>query len=173
MRPGDEPHNGCLFCGGDASEPDHWDHCDGRQGGLEPEAEAGDRRITTTTITAPRETSVRAFYNAVDTGVIRTRREQVWIALQDLGVATASEVFEHLKVQRHFAIRYDSNTSARMTELRDLGVIREIGTRPCRITKQICITWTIVPSSEHAGVAVIRRCPVCAQIVARDVPKWG
>ena len=25
----------CLFCGGDASEPDHWLHCDGRQGAIE------------------------------------------------------------------------------------------------------------------------------------------
>jgi hypothetical protein len=26
----------CLFCGGDASEPNHRAHCDGRQGGVEP-----------------------------------------------------------------------------------------------------------------------------------------
>jgi hypothetical protein len=26
---------GCLFCGGDASEPNHLAHCDGRQGGIE------------------------------------------------------------------------------------------------------------------------------------------
>lgn len=25
----------CLFCGGDRSEPDHWQHCDGRQGVIE------------------------------------------------------------------------------------------------------------------------------------------
>jgi hypothetical protein len=28
-------HEGCLFCGGDASEPDHFAHCDGRQGHAE------------------------------------------------------------------------------------------------------------------------------------------
>lgn len=27
--------NGCLFCGGDAGEPDHLAHCDGRQGRVE------------------------------------------------------------------------------------------------------------------------------------------
>lgn len=27
--------NRCLFCGGDASEPDHLVHCDGRQGAVE------------------------------------------------------------------------------------------------------------------------------------------
>jgi hypothetical protein len=25
----------CLFCGGDASDPEHWAHCDGRQGLLD------------------------------------------------------------------------------------------------------------------------------------------
>jgi hypothetical protein len=29
--------NRCLFCGGDASEPDHWRTCDGRQGHVEAE----------------------------------------------------------------------------------------------------------------------------------------
>lgn len=27
----------CLFCGGDRSAPDHWRHCDGRQGAVEAE----------------------------------------------------------------------------------------------------------------------------------------
>jgi hypothetical protein len=27
----------CLFCGGDLSEPEHWRHCDGRQGEIEAE----------------------------------------------------------------------------------------------------------------------------------------
>lgn len=30
---------GCLFCGGDASAPNHWEVCDGRQGHVEAEAE--------------------------------------------------------------------------------------------------------------------------------------
>ena len=28
----------CLFCGGDPSESDHWQHCDGRQGQVEAAA---------------------------------------------------------------------------------------------------------------------------------------
>lgn len=31
MNAGEWAHR-CLFCGGDASEPDHFAHCDGRQG---------------------------------------------------------------------------------------------------------------------------------------------
>jgi hypothetical protein len=29
----------CLFCGGDASEPNHWWHCDGQQGRVEAAAD--------------------------------------------------------------------------------------------------------------------------------------
>jgi len=108
----------------------------------------------------------------VDSGVIQTRRQMIWTALQTLGIATANEVFEYLKEQRQIGmIRYDSNTRARMTELRDLGLIQEMGTRPCRITKQVCITWAIVPSSEHAGVAIVHRCALCHQIIAREIPR--
>jgi hypothetical protein len=32
----------CLYCGGDASAPDHWAHCDGRQGHVEDEARYPD-----------------------------------------------------------------------------------------------------------------------------------
>ena len=155
----------CLFCGGNAAEPDHLLHCDGRQGAAEAAPPP-----PVTTITAPRDTSVQAFYNAVDTGVIRTRREQVYAALRVLGDATANEVFEYLKEQRHLGLRYDSNTRARLTELRDMGVIRETGQRPCRVTHQTCITWAIVTAAEYVGTATVHRCTTCGQIVARDIP---
>jgi len=157
----------CLFCSGDADDPDHWRHCDGRQGWIEAEEEENAGFVV---ITSPRETSVQAFYNALDAGIIETRRAQVWAGLQSLGVATANEVFEYLKEQRRLGLRYDSNTCARFTELRDLGLIREVGQRPCRVTGQTCITWAVVPSSEYAGMAAVHRCPQCGQIVARILP---
>ena len=155
----------CLFCGGDASEPDHLLHCDGRQGGRD--------EPPMVTITTPRETSVTAFYNAVDAGIIDTRRAQVWMGLKEIGEGTAGEIFEHLKEARHLGLRYDSNTHARLTELRDLGFIREVGQRACRITGQVCLTWTVVSSAEYAGPAIVHRCPLCNQIVSRDVPLVG
>lgn len=122
-------------------------------------------------ITIPRfrDTSIQTFYNAVDTGVIKTRREQAYVGLRHLGIATANEIFEYLKEVRHLGLRYDSNTRARLTELRDLGLIRETGDRPCRITGQTCITWEVVPSAEYVGPATIHRCHACHQIIRRDV----
>lgn len=162
----------CRYCGTPVEADDllHVLRCDGQQGRVEAAELSAPPIITTRTITTPRETSVQAFYNAVDSGVIRTRQEQVYAALRAIGPATANEVFEYLKEQRHLGLRYDSNTRARFTELRDLGVIREAGSRPCRITHQTCITWAVVPSADYIGPVVVHRCASCGQIVARDVP---
>lgn len=35
----------CPFCGEDASEPDHWEHCDGRQGRREADDQARADRL--------------------------------------------------------------------------------------------------------------------------------
>jgi hypothetical protein len=122
------------------------------------------------TVTRPRPTQVEAFYRGIERGTFKSRRAQVYVGLRDLGISTANEVFEYLKESRHFKLRYDSNTRARLTELRDLGYIREVGKRACRITGQMCITWEVIPASEYAGVALEVRCPTCNQIVERVVP---
>jgi hypothetical protein len=161
-----------LFCGGDASEADHLVRCDGRQGAIESAAVDDGPVVGATIITWPRETSVKAFYEQTATGKIPTRRLQVWVGLEALGIATAGEVFEYLKETRRLGLRYDSNTSARFTELRDDGLIREMGERACRVTGQTCITWAVVPEQEYAGRADVQRCPTCGQITAKIVPRW-
>lgn len=167
----------CLYCSGDASAPDHDLHCCGRQGQIEAQLDE-QPTVEVVTIVKPRETSVDAFYDAIDSGTIGSGRQLVWFALRALGSGTANEAFEYLKAER---FRYDDadavgaarrlrNISARLTELRDLGLVREAGTRRCRITGKRCIVWSIVPASEYVGEAITHRCPQCGQITTRDVP---
>jgi len=162
----------CDFCGGDPTEPNHALHCDGQQGRVDADEDHGEEDSAPyEVITSPRETSIEAFYQAIDSGVIATRQAQIWVGLHALGVGhTSNEVFEYLKEVLHFNLRYDSNTRARFTELRDLGLIREVGERACRVTGRTCITWAVVLPSEYAGEAIVERCPTCHQIVARVVP---
>jgi hypothetical protein len=170
----------CTQCGGDLFEPDHDRWCKPDRGEPAPEpafnpraafGPSEDPPARVVTITSPRETSIRAFYAAIDAGVIETRRAQVYVGLEALGVATYNEVYEHLKQMGQMrGLRYDSNTHARVTELRDLGLIREVGERPCRVTGQTCITWEVVPESEYAGMAIIHRCDRCGQITGREIP---
>jgi len=48
----------CLFCGGDPTEPNHWDHCDGRQGGDAVAAVDVPAILTTPDDDDPREGSI-------------------------------------------------------------------------------------------------------------------
>jgi len=160
----------CIYCGGNFLEWNHESRCDGRQGRVEatiPEAGPAGR---VQTITTPRPTSVLAFYNAVNAGILATRGAQVWAALSVMGPATANEVYEYLKGITYVSVRFAANTSSRFTKLRDLGVIREEGARPCRVTRSLCTVWAVVPLSEYAGEATVHRCTTCGQIVSRDVP---
>jgi hypothetical protein len=166
--------------------------CCGRQGALELEAEVEaaaeleapipdpapaadpvleDPPVEYDTITAPRPTSVVSLLTAVDGGALKTRRQQVLGALREMGEATANEVFEYLKRKQVIGAKFPPNICARLTELRDLGLIREGAERECRISKQACISWAIVPMSEYAGEAIVRRCEKCGQIIAREVPR--
>ena len=156
----------CIFCGGDRNEPNHEQHCDGRQGGVEPDppVESAAERIR-----RHRETSIRSFYNAVDLGIIKTRREQVWFALMAIGVSTINEVYLYMRQEMHIFCDKQSITP-RFAELRDLGIIREVSERPCRVTGETCIAWQAVPSSEHGGFVVVNRCSTCGQIISRDLP---
>jgi hypothetical protein len=172
----------CRHCGEDDQGLPlvHMARCDGRQGAIEalepvPAPVADVRDVPDTppavTITRPRVTSVEAFYEATAAGTPATWRQWVYVALsQILEPPTAMETFAYLADRLGLELRYDSNTRARFTELRDLGVIRECAPRRCRVTGRRCLTWAIVPAAEYVGRAVIHRCPTCGQIVARDVP---
>jgi hypothetical protein len=148
------PDPTCRFCGGDPSAPNHERTCDGRQGG----------RDDAIKLQRHRETSVQAFYNAVDAGTIKTKQQQVWAALVAIKAATINEVVRYLNSHANAHV-----LSPRFAELRDLGLIREAGERPCHVTNQNCIVWESVPSSEHRGVTIVNRCPRCNQIVSRDL----
>lgn len=162
----------CPFCGGDSSAPDHAAHCDGRQGGRDdpppddpPEDDPEDEAER---IRRHRETSVQSFYNSVESGIITTRRHQVWAALLLMGPATIKETDQYLRHQQHLAVTVWS-VGPRFAELRDLGLIREVGKRPCRVTGSIVLIWEAVPSDQHGGLATIHRCATCHQIVSRDI----
>jgi hypothetical protein len=154
-----------MYCGGDPFEPDHATRCDGRQGGRDDDPPPRPRKIK-----RDRDTSVRAFYNAVAAGKITTRRAQVWATLSAIGVSTTNEVHHHMRRVQKIAVDRVSVTP-RFAELRDLGLIREVTERPCSVTGEICITWRAIQVSEHTGLATIHRCHVCHQIVSREVPQ--
>jgi len=88
-----------------------------------------------------RDTSIEAFRNLVENGVLSKRRAEAYSILYQHGPMTSNEVFQHANL--HGNPNYRHNTNARMTELRDLGVAAEIGTATCKVTKRRVILWDV------------------------------
>jgi len=76
-----------------------------------------------------------------DEGLISKKQLQiVEILSQQQEPRTANEVFNILS-NKYGGLRFDSNTRARFTELREKGVIAEDGLKVCPITGRKCIAW--------------------------------
>ena len=75
----------CLFCDGDPSEPDHWRHCDGRQGSVEANIPEPDLPHLMSGLTADTlATSTGAAFSVDDTK--DTQRERVFVHIQEAGI---------------------------------------------------------------------------------------
>lgn len=59
------------------------------------------------------------------------------------GPLTANEVFVVLHRESKGSINAASNSAARFSELRDLGVVYEVATRSCSVTGMTVIQWDV------------------------------
>lgn len=88
-----------------------------------------------------RETSIDAYYEIKENGLLSERRWQTYDSLYQIGEGTASEVFRQF--QKTYSKKISTNGSgSRLSELRDMGVVMEKGTKICPITGQNVILWT-------------------------------
>ncbi len=90
-----------------------------------------------------RETSVEAYRTAMESGHIGKRQKQVYDILYNNGPLTANETYNILAEQMGGALRFDSNTRARFTELRTMGLIREVSKVKDPITNMNVIQWDV------------------------------
>ena len=152
----------CPYCGGDPTEPDHLLHCDGRQGGRDdeppPPAEEEIPRF--------RDTSIEAFFNAVDAGTLKAIAKNVWTALATIGDSTMIDVCRYFRTIGYFV---DSRSvTPRFAELRKLGLVTEVGEGASDETGRPSIVWHAVTREEYRGPQeTIHRCPTCDQVIGR------
>ena len=83
------------------------------------------------------ETSGEAFADATASGTIADSKHKVLAALVMLSDATAAEVWAAMPARS----MDKSKVSARLTELRDLGLVRELDPRVCSVTHHRAIVW--------------------------------
>lgn len=86
-----------------------------------------------------RETSIEAYNHLKETGVLSKRRFQVYHEVFRNGPITAGEVFKY--GDSHNVVK--GSVCARLTELREMGLVKEVGERICRLTGKTAILWDV------------------------------
>ena len=86
-----------------------------------------------------RQTSINCFNQIKANGLLSKKRFEVYEALCNFAPCTSAEVLSTM-LSKNSAI---TSSRARFTELRELGVIYEKGTKKCTITGKTAIEWDL------------------------------
>lgn len=109
-----------------------------------------------------RRTSIEAYNNIKENGLLSERRWQVYSVLFDIGPATGGEVFKEMKKRYGMLVPTNSNTTTRLGELRNCGVVEELGERECSVSGQRVILWDVtdrLPTKLEKPKKI--KCPHC------------
>jgi len=90
-----------------------------------------------------RRTSIAAYNEIKASGLLSKRRLEIYEVLYLSGPMTANEVFRALYKNDMGPENAASNSAARFSELRDIGVIQEIRERTCQVTGMNVIEWDV------------------------------
>lgn len=84
-----------------------------------------------------RQTSIKTYEEMEASGILGDRKWEIYKILFRYGPLTRSQVFKHIPQNRN------PHSSARLTELRDMGVIFEVDEVKCPITGKTVILWDV------------------------------
>lgn len=88
-----------------------------------------------------RQTSIDCYNQIRAEGLLSKRRWEVYDIVFKRGPMTSNETFDYSSLKGVDGYRHNAN--ARMTELRDSGVVQEIGTTICSKTGRTVILWDV------------------------------
>lgn len=94
-----------------------------------------------------RQTSIDAYREAIKSGLVGRKQAHALRIISEHGPMTSNEVFNVMRREaedKGDTFNFDSNTRARMTELREAGLIYETGTVRDPFTNRTVIQWEIV-----------------------------
>lgn len=86
-----------------------------------------------------RQTSIQAFREIRDSGVLSRQRWRVYRTLYRCGPATASEVYFKMNLGQTL----QASIPSRLNELHKMGCVDEITKRKCSYTGKTCIVWDV------------------------------
>ena len=86
-----------------------------------------------------RETSIAVYHQIQEEGLLTGRRNQVYKCLHEHGPMTQNETYVKLNVPN----LQQSSIMPRFAELKDLGVITDIGKKVCTVTGRTVLEWKV------------------------------
>jgi len=145
----------CLFCGGDAGEPDHRTRCDGRQGVVEAATFQADRAFLAEPENYARATDPATSHAAAASVTEDTIRELHAAILQVLRMhppLSDEQIRERLFADG--VLTTPSGARTRRSELVHAGVVKDSGLRGTTKAGRPTILWT---ACKDAKVLPMRR----------------
>lgn len=97
-----------------------------------------------------KETSKQAFQQILESGALGDSQKKVFQAIFELGDATGRELNDALKSQ---------SAHKRLSELEDMGLIRGIRARVCKVTGNDSTAWEITGSMPRKVTPVVNPTP--------------
>lgn len=88
-----------------------------------------------------RKTSIEAYHKIKDGGLLSERRWQVYACVFEHGPMTSAEAFRI--INGYNPIKNITQSRARFTELREMGVFAEVGEKICSVTNHKAILWDV------------------------------
>lgn len=130
----------CIFCGGDASAPDHWLHCDGRQGHVEAAIETAPKGRYSRALAIYRDTSRDAWASVLDCLPAVDARIAAYI--REHGGATSEEC------ERALGLKHQT-VSAQIRHMFEDGFLTTTGEKRATESGRRAYVWTL-PTREVA-----------------------
>lgn len=87
-------------------------------------------------------TSALAFKQAEESGQLNGKRYEVALAFTKFGPGTSAEVLKAAKLDKNRNLM-----RARVTELADVGMLKQIDARKCNVTGRKAIVWSFEPTT--------------------------
>lgn len=91
-----------------------------------------------------RSTSIEVYKQIAENGLLSAKRWEVYATVYNHGPMTSAEAFS--KINEGNAIKNISQSRARFTELREMGLLKELGQKICSITNNNVILWDVTDS---------------------------
>jgi hypothetical protein len=85
-----------------------------------------------------RQTSKNTYHEIEANGLLSKARWLVYSSLYTYGPCTAGELFKKMD-----SMAIKGSVCARLTELRDMAVVAEVGEKTCEFTGQTAIVWDV------------------------------